>query len=287
MKKIIKIFAILLLVIILIFVGLQLWIYLDHTKAKKKLVVVKSYYESFYAVDEDGELYDVSFDNPRKLNGKDLKRGQEIEIYWHGTINHFSPSGIGGVRKYKILKEKSDIEIPKYAIQHCYSSTRKVMLHVRNFTNTGIEFRILDTNEIPYGYDFCYKIKKKTIQIDNTELNDNENIVEQTVIEKGNTTIIEPFKSNASYEWKETELIGNIEEYDNYTLEVVDSSYGHYDIEGKYDWTELYGALEPGEYKYILTLANQWDRIHFSSICIEFVVDENGNISYEPATFLE
>ena len=52
MKKVLKFFLIILLIIIIALAGLQIWIYLEHAKAKKKLVVVKSDVESFYGIDE-------------------------------------------------------------------------------------------------------------------------------------------------------------------------------------------------------------------------------------------
>lgn len=120
MKKI-KILLILFAIIVLILLLIQLWIYVDHTKAHMKLVVVRSYEKTICAIDEAGVLYHVSFDNPEKQNVRGLNKGQEIEIYWHGMINFMAPASIGGVKKYKIIKEKSDIEIPEYAIEYCYS----------------------------------------------------------------------------------------------------------------------------------------------------------------------
>ena len=286
MKKLVKILIILLIAIVLLIVGLQTWIYFDSIKANKKLVVVKSYYESIYAVDEEGELYRVKFKNPRKLSGENLKRGQEIVIYWHGMINHFAPAEIGNVVKYKILKEESDIEIPEFAIKFCYNSTNNALMHVRNFTNTEIEFRILDINEIPYEYDFDYSIYKKQI-VANSE---NEETKDSNVIEMENTTIIESYNPDGTYKnpWEEAKLIGRVEErYNNYTWNVVDSTYGHYDIEAKYDWTKLYGVLEPGEYRFILSLSNKIEAIDFSSIRINFVVDEDGKVTYESPSFEE
>lgn len=292
MKKVFKFFLIMLLIIILGLAGLQVWIYLDHTKAKMKLVVVKSYVESFYGVDEKGELYYVRFNNPRKLNGKDLKMGQEIEIYWHGMINSSAPAGIGGVRKYKILKEESDIKIPEYAKLHCYNTTKKIMVHVREVTNEKIEFRILDTNEIPYKYDFGYSLSKKNIE--NEEYNNKlieenkKEREEKSTTKKGSVTTktnrVEPYNPDTSKYKTVWERVNekSVVSMDD-VIKIVDSTKGHYDIEGKFDWTKVYGALEPGEYRFILKA--EADNIHYNSIFFDFVVNENGEATCEPAEF--
>lgn len=291
MKKVIKILVIILLVIVLVLASLQLWIYFDHIKAKKVLVVVKNYYESFYGVDEEGLLYSVKFDNPRKVNGKDLKKGQEIEIYWHGITNFSYPAGIGGVRKYKILKEESDIEIPDYAIKHCCNSTKNVMVHVREITNERMNFRILDTNEIPYEYEFNYSLSKKNIE--NEEYNEKlkkefkeEQIIEKTTNKKGVTTVtntIEPFNPDVSKYKTVYEEIEKISFSNENIIEIVDSTNGHFDIEGQINWNEIYGTLEPGEYQF--TLKNKKEDIHYSCIVFRFVVEENGEVVCQSPTF--
>ena len=291
MKKVLKFFLIILLIIIITLAGLQVWIYLDHTKASKKLVVVKSYVESFYGVDEKGELYKVSFGNPRNINGEDLKMGQEIEIYWHGMINSSSPPIIGGVRKYKILKEESDIEISEYAKRFCYSRTQNVMLHVREITNEKLEFRILDTNEIPFEYEFGYSLSKRNFE--NEEYN--KNLQEQFKKEQGITSEAEnddtiatnstkPFNPDTS---KYKTVWERVNEKDVVSMDdvikIVDSTKGQVDIEGMFDWTKVYGTLEPGEYQFVLR--SKVDMIYFSCIVFNFVVDENGEVVCETPTF--
>lgn len=285
MKKVFKFFIIILFLIILIIGGFKVYEYWDSTKATKKVVVVKSFYDGFYGVDEKGELFNIKFYDFNKLNGENLKKGQEVEIYWHGIIDSFAPPTINNVRKYKILKEKSEIEIPEYAIKKCYNSIDSVIRHVRSITNSGIELRILDTNAIPYEYDFNYYIYEWIKSVPN---NESDSKVENT--QNGGTIIHPSNKSNNSNvsRWEELEIIGRPEErYENITFDVVDSSYGHYDIEAKYDWTKLYGKLKQGEYKFILTLKNPSKAIHFSAIEIEFDINEEGNINFDAPSFIK
>lgn len=391
MKRNVKIFIIVFFILVLIICGIQLWIYLDSTKAQMKLVVVRSYEKTVCAIDEDGELYHVSFDNPEKQNVKSLKQGQEIEIYWHGMINFMSPASIGGVKKYKILNEKSNIEIPEYAIEYCYSSTENgildeentakenieteknvtkklivvkveekalktmdynedltivsvengdtskfkqgqeilvyydgivittypgriyadkieilkeesdieipievlryynysqdnISVKVEEISNTGIVFNITDLNEIPldYGNNYEYSILKKNVE--NETYNQNLGI-DYNAITPGVTT--ETYTTTSSYSpdpnrlkqvWEELELIGN-ENYKNCDWEITSEE--GITLIGKSDWTNLYGELNEGEYEFRVRRKPSENDSFFKVININFIVDENGNVTYE------
>ena len=66
-------------------------------------------------------------------------------------------------------------------------------------------------------------------------------------------------------------------------IKIVDSTKGHLDIEGMFDWTKVYGVLEPGEYRFILK--TEADNIHFNSIFFDFVIYENGEATSKPVEF--
>ena len=71
------------------------------------------------------------------------------------------------------------------------------------------------------------------------------------------------------YIWEETPKVGNIPSEDT-GLFTVDNTENI--IKKKYDWTNLYGKLETGEYEFILS-ATQF------SITIKFTINANGEIS--------
>ena len=165
------------------------------------------------------------------------------------------------------------------------------MVHVREISNEKIEFRILDTNEIPYEYNFGYSLLKKNLE--NEEYN--KNLQEQFKKEQGITSEAEnddttvtnstkPFNPDAS---KYKTVWERVNEKDVVSMEdvikIVDSTKGHLDIEGMFDWTKVYGILEQGEYRFILK--TEADNIHFNSIFFDFVVDENGETTSKPVEF--
>lgn len=257
MKKVLKVFMLIIIIIVLIiFIG----IYFKNNyfgkeglnigKEKLRLVVIGIWdFQEILAVDENGNLLQVRLKEIKLWNEMDkFERGQEIEIYYDGVITETYPGKITNVSSYKILKEKSDIEIPEEVKKRYDNSTTNVMVYVRNISNEKLEFRILDTNEISYKYDFECSLSKK-----NEEKNGFEKI----------------------------ESIGNISMGD--MIEIVDSTAGHLDMEGKIDWNNMYGTLETGEYQFVLK--NKENEIHFETIEFNFTVEENGNAICNPPEF--
>lgn len=72
------------------------------------------------------------------------------------------------------------------------------------------------------------------------------------------------------YIWEEVPKLSNIPSEDT-GLFTVDNTENI--IKKKYDWTNLYGKLEDGEYEFVLS-ASQF------AITIKFTINENGEISY-------
>ena len=72
------------------------------------------------------------------------------------------------------------------------------------------------------------------------------------------------------YIWEEAPKVGNIPS-ENTGLYTVDNTENI--IKKKYNWTNLYGKLEEGEYEFILSAS------HFA-ITIKFTINKNGEISY-------
>ncbi len=256
MKKVLKVFMLIIIIVLIIFIG----IYFKNNyfgkeglnigKEKLKLVVIGICdFQEILAVDENGNLLQVRLKEIKNWNEFDkFERGKEIIIYYDGVITETYPGKITNVSKYEIVKEKSDIEIPEEVKKRYDNSTTNVMVYVRNISNEKLEFRILDTNEISYKYDFEYSLSKK---------NEEKNIFEK-IESIGNITM------------------GNM-------IEIVDSTAGHLDMEGKINWNDLYGILEPGEYQFILK--NKEREIHFKTIEFNFVVEENGEVICKPAEF--
>ncbi len=98
-----------------------------------------------------------------------FKQGQEILIYFNGSIMETYPAQLGEVYDIKILKEKSDVEIPKKYLNFYYSSQDKVKVTINELKNTSLTLTIEDTNELPYDYSSIkYSIQKKVKNEDYT-----------------------------------------------------------------------------------------------------------------------
>lgn len=124
-----------------------------------KAVVVKANEKYLYVMAvEDESLLSVSFSNEGNVA---FKQGQEIDIYYDGVIVTTYPGQIDRVDKIKIVKQKSDIEIPEYMLKYAYSSRKNVAVTIEEFTKKGISFNIIDTNELPYNYPLEYTIYKR------------------------------------------------------------------------------------------------------------------------------
>lgn len=123
-------------------------------------VVVKVYDRTITVMGLEGKnsLYDVGFGEEGNIG---FEKGQEVIIYYGGSIMESYPAQLGDVKKIKITKKKSDIEIPDSIIRFCYTSWGEVEVVVAELTNTGIALVIRDTNEMPYEYSHKYSISKQ------------------------------------------------------------------------------------------------------------------------------
>lgn len=125
---------------------------------KIRAVIVKVDDKGLGIMGIQGELYNIGFGDEGNIG---FKKGQEILIYYDGIILQSYPAQLGNVEKIKIVKEKSNIEIPKNVLKHYYNSRDNVKVSVSELTPKGISFTITDTNDIPYEYTNEYSIHKK------------------------------------------------------------------------------------------------------------------------------
>ena len=129
----------------------------NNMRATLKAVVVKVNDNNFLAMGiENGTgLYSIGLDN------MELKKGQEILIYFNGDVMETYPAQLGDVGKIEIVKDKSDTPIPDDILRFCYSSKDNVTITISELSNSGITLNIKDTNELPYNYSHSYVINKK------------------------------------------------------------------------------------------------------------------------------
>ncbi len=198
------------------------------------------------------------------------KQGQEIAIYYSGDILETYPCQLAGIEKIEIIKDKSDIEIPDNILRYCYSSKDNVSAQILELTSSKIYLKITDTNELKYNYSHNYKIEKEVKNPNYTGIG--YKVGEDT--EHSTSGYVAPAPE---YIWKEVSKISNISCEDT---EDVKGDTSKELINRKFDWTQLYGKLEGGKYKFYL-IDNDC-----LSITIEFSIDENGNATYNEPQIL-
>ena len=157
-KKIIVVLLILLLLVVLLGFVVE---YIRRTTIRAVIVKVSENSLLVY----DGTLYNVGFTKKGDIG---FKQGQEVLIFFEGSVMETAPAQPVGVRKIKIIKEKSDREISEQILRYAYNSKDNVKVTVNEFTPTGITFTIIDTNELPYDYSHSYRIEKKVKNSDYT-----------------------------------------------------------------------------------------------------------------------
>lgn len=132
----------------------------DNMKSQIKAVVVEvnKNYLLAMGIGDTTSLYSIGITDEENI---EFKQGQELLIYFNGTVMESYPAHLGNVGKIEIIKEKSEIEIPDNILRYCYSSTESVTVSVNKLTKSSISLTIKDTNELPYEYSNDYTIYKK------------------------------------------------------------------------------------------------------------------------------
>lgn len=176
-------------------------------KEKITAVVVKVQEESIIVMETNGGLITVTY--PKDIG---FKEGQEIIIYDDILEIHTYPAQLSNIEKIKIVKEKSDIEIPDKILRYCYNSSDNIKVNVSELTSEGISLVITDTNKNPYEFSHDYVVNKKEDR------------------------------------WKEVSKISNVtykstEEEMTFNMPNMTES-EEYNITGrKFNWSKLYGNL--------------------------------------------
>lgn len=214
---------------------------------RMKAVVVKAYQNSTYedsitVMDTyDNGLYTVSL--PEEIN-EQFKQGQEVLIYTNGNgfIELTNPAHINSnsIEKIEIVKEKSDTKIPENILRWLYKAP-----------DEGAENISISIDEI--------LPTKLTLTIKDT-----------------NPYKIE-YKFFNDYEIRKTNGGESLQKNDYSKVETInidDST-----IKNIYNWENVYGKLESGEYTLYTSARSESIRLNIS---ISLTVDsENGTVTYE------
>ena len=191
-------------------------------------VIVKVYDKSMTVMGTESwnDLYDISFTEEGDIG---FKKGQEVIAYYNGCMQECYPGRPTGVKKIKIIKEKSKIEIPENILKFCYSSESNVKVEILELHDSGIALNIEDTNEYPYEISHEYTVSR--------EVEEPVNYIRQfngTIENYTGTTLT----------WKELDKIADIScEETEVKSQNIDNSKSKQII--KFDWTKMYGKLQP------------------------------------------
>ncbi len=234
---------ILIIIILLVTICALGYVFIRIVNPTIRGVVIETREKNLTLMDaKDEGLYNISIPESSNLQ---FRQGQEILVYYkYGSIIEQSlPAHIRteDIKKITILKEKSNIQIPTEKLERVYNSGEKVLISIEEISNKGMSITIKDTNEIKHEYkDFDpYQILKKGIRGTYSKL------VEKTNKKKdANSIIVNPNNT----------------------------------IKNTYNWKDIYGELESGEYKFVVSTSDG-----YMNIFIYFTIDENGKITYSKA----
>lgn len=234
---------ILIVIILLVTICVLGYIFIQTDDSNIRGVVIEAREKSLTIMDvKDEGLYYVSIPENNKLQ---FKQGQEILIYFndYAVIEESYPANIGteDIEKIRIIKQKSNIKIPRKKLERVYNSGEKVFISINELSPVGISITIDDTNEFKREYEHSnsYRVSKKGSNGSYNELVRKNNIMKTTV------------------------------------NSVIDDSGT---IKNTYNWENVYGKLESGEYQFTTATSDC-----YMNIFIKFTIDENGKITYSKA----
>ena len=201
-------------------------------------VVVKVEENNLTLMDvKDEGLYRITMPT---TNNMQFKQGQEILLYlnYDAIIELTNPASINSrdIKKIRILKEKSNVEVSNKNLERIYNSGDNILISIEEISTTGMTMKIKDTNIIKHEYE-------------------NSNTYE---ISKRNGNTYRELTGNASIQ-------KNIN-----SVKVDDDT-----VRNNYNWENVYGKLESGEYK-----LTTYTLDHYINIFIFFTIDENGIITH-------
>ena len=208
------------------------------------------------------ELYFVSFANDGNIG---FAKGQEVLIYFDGSVAESFPAQIHNVGKIEITEKKTEITIPDNVLRYYNNTKDKVDVNVSELTTKSISITVVDTNELPYEYAAEYTIYKEVKNEDYTGTG--EKIGEDTENSTAGYT-----GTGAEYIWKELNKNSDVKMEDTmedliYNLPNMPENEPYKIIGKKINWENLYGELTDGKYRLVFSNSGSFP------ITIEFSVD--------------
>ena len=146
----------------------------NNMSATKKAVIVKALPNTLWVMEPENydDLIEVTYSEE---NNSKFKQGQEILIYYNKEwqLDKSLKILIMNVGKIEILKEKSEVEIPKNMIIACYNSKDNIEVFDIAITDKKLEYKIKDTNDYQYEISESYEIYR----IETKEQDENKELI--------------------------------------------------------------------------------------------------------------
>lgn len=178
-----KIIIVLIIVVIIAVVGILGYIGINILNLTLKAVILRVSDKSLTVMNlKDKDIWYIGIpDN----NEAEFKEGQEIKAYINreACIQETYPPSISGINEIKILKQKSNIEIPIEITRRVNNTPENIHYEVKEVTPEGITLIIKDTNKYKreYKYSSYYIVSEKLPEKINVKEVEFEKIDEDTV----------------------------------------------------------------------------------------------------------
>lgn len=300
MKKALIIFIIIVLIIAAIVLGIselsryytvtgtiveidEHGVYIGCGKIEEETNRYKGYYD-FSSKQKSNQKIKFKDEKNHKISEKDLKVGDIIKI--NGKKDEieiaiaYSIEPLYNIKSVRIIGQDLEGAVDTDIFNNKYD----VSFMINEFTNKGITLTITDKNKRPYKYNDDYTIYKKVKSEPQTMKSHSSGNLKQykpqamKQVTISATSIPEktlPPSQEVVYDkWEELKKISQITSQE--TLE-FDKKLSSNIFMKKYDWSNMYGKLEKGDYKLRFNIEQRG----FYFVYIDFSIDEEGNVSYE------
>lgn len=237
--------------------------------ATKKAFVAGVNKDNIYVVDSENQnlLYQVSFSKEGNIG---FKVGQEVMIYFNGKISSTGKNGISEIQnvgKIEIIDNSLNHLISNDILKKFYTTYDNVEVKIESLTNTAITFTITDKNDIKYNFNNNCAMFKNVAEKPSNE----------PIIGEDGSISMPAYEGD---KWQELLKVSDTVE-NKANIEIIDENTKRY----TYDWSNIYGILKGGEYRFILgdiQVNSEYLVITGNdkeTISVKFTVDDNEKVS--------
>lgn len=300
MKKALIIFIIIVLIIAAIVLGIselsryytvtgtiveidEHGVYIGCGKIEEETNRHKGYYD-FSSKQKSNQKIKFKDEKNHKISEKDLKVGDIIKI--NGKKDEieiaiaYSIEPLYNIKSVRIIGQDLEGAVDT----DIFNNSSNVSFMINEFTNKGITLTITDKNKRPYKYNDDYTIYKKVKSEPQTMKSHSSGNLKQYKPQAMkqvtiSATSIPPKLPSQPQEavYNKLEELKKISQITSQETLKFDKKLSSNIIMKKYDWSNMYGKLEKGNYELRFNIKQRG--LYF--VNIYFSIDEEGSVSYE------